>query len=93
MTYVPRMAEKIAVRMTYDAIRKRIYIVPIIVMALSLFAVVILWATFGHIGPTFSSDAMTLQRGKLRQLRIVTGTRHHQSENTANPALGEKLTT
>jgi hypothetical protein len=36
------------------------------VMALALVAVVILWATFGHIGPTFSSDVMTLQRSKLR---------------------------
>jgi hypothetical protein len=39
---------------------------PMILMALSLVAVVILWATFGHIGPTFSSDVMTLQRAKLR---------------------------
>jgi hypothetical protein len=40
---------------------------PIIVMTLSLIAVVILRAAFGHIGPTFSSNVMTLQRGKLRQ--------------------------
>ena len=40
---------------------------PIIVMALSLVAVVIVWAAFGHIGPTVSSNVMTLQRGRLRQ--------------------------
>jgi hypothetical protein len=60
------MAEKIAVGMTYHGYNKRSYIVPIMVMALSLVAVVMLWATFGHIGPTFSSDVMTLQRAKLR---------------------------
>jgi hypothetical protein len=60
------MAEKIAAHMTYNGNSKRSYIAPIMVMALSLFAVVILWATFGHIGPTFSSDVMTLQRAKLR---------------------------
>ncbi len=36
-------------------------------MALSIVAVVTLYATIGHIGPTFSSDVMTLQRGKLRE--------------------------
>ncbi|MGC2573107.1 MAG: hypothetical protein WA364_16470 [Candidatus Nitrosopolaris sp.] len=45
---------------------KRGYIVPITVMILSLIIVSILWATFGHIGPTFSSNEMTLQRAKLR---------------------------
>lgn len=40
---------------------------PIIVMALSIVVVVILYVTIGHIGPTFSSDVMTLQRGKLRE--------------------------
>lgn len=66
MTYVPRMIEKIALGVTYNGYNKRSYIVPIMMMALSLVAVVILWATFGHIGPTFSSDVMTLQRAKLR---------------------------
>ena len=36
-------------------------------MALSIVAVVILYVTIGYIGPTISSDVMTLQRGKLRQ--------------------------
>jgi hypothetical protein len=36
-------------------------------MALSIVVVVILYVTIGHIGPTFSSDVMTLQRGKLRE--------------------------
>lgn len=35
-------------------------------MALALVTVIILWATFGHTGPTFSSDVMNLQRAKLR---------------------------
>ncbi|HXX96024.1 MAG TPA: hypothetical protein VEL11_02770 [Candidatus Bathyarchaeia archaeon] len=60
------MAQKIAADMAYNGNSKRSYIAHIMVMALSLVAVVILWATFGHIGPTFSSDVMTLQRAKLR---------------------------
>jgi hypothetical protein len=60
------MAEKIAADKTYNGNSKRSYIAPMMMMALSLVAVVILWATFGHIGPTFSSDVMTLQRAKLR---------------------------
>jgi hypothetical protein len=48
-------------------VHKRSFIAgPIIVMALSIVAVVIFWAAFGHIGPTHSSDVMTLQRAKLR---------------------------
>jgi hypothetical protein len=41
--------------------------VSMIVMALSIIAVVILWATIGHIGPTYSSDVMSQQRRRLRQ--------------------------
>jgi hypothetical protein len=51
---------------TYNMHNKMGYIAPIMVIALSLVTVVILWATFGHIGPTSSSDVMTLQRAKLR---------------------------
>ena len=61
-------------------------------MALSLVAVVIVWAAFGHIGPTHSSDVMTLQRAKLTPIWFATGTYHHKSENTTNPAFGEKFT-
>jgi hypothetical protein len=60
------MAKEIAADKTYNGNRKRGYIVTITVMALALVAVFILWATFGHIGPTFSSNVMTLQRTKLR---------------------------
>jgi hypothetical protein len=60
------MAEEIAADKIYNSNSKRGYIAPIMVMALALLTVVILWATFGHIGPTFSSDVMTLQRSKLR---------------------------
>jgi hypothetical protein len=60
------MAGEITADKTYKGNSKRGYIAPIMVMALALVAVVILWATFGHIGPTFSSDVMTLQRSKLR---------------------------
>ena len=60
------MVEKIAGDMAYNGNSKRSYIAHIMVMSLSLVVVVILWATFGHIGPTFSSDVMTLQRAKLR---------------------------
>lgn len=67
---------------------------PIIIMALSIVAVVILYVTIGHIGPTFSSDVMTLQRGKLRQHyglppeSVITNLKILQI-----PTLGEKLTT
>ncbi|MGC2570548.1 MAG: hypothetical protein WA364_03480 [Candidatus Nitrosopolaris sp.] len=40
---------------------------PIIVIALSIVAVVTLYVIIRHIGPTFSSDVVTRQRGKLRQ--------------------------
>jgi hypothetical protein len=60
------LAEKIAAEKTYNDNRKRSYIAYIMVMGLSLVVVVIFWATFGHIGPTFSSDVMTQQRIKLR---------------------------
>jgi hypothetical protein len=72
-----------------DIHRKSSIAGPIIVMALSIVAVVILWATFGHIGPTFSSDVMTLQRAKLRHRLSqidATGTDYHKSKNTADPA-------
>ncbi len=39
---------------------------PIIVMALSLLAVAILYLVVGHIGPTYSSNAMTRQQTSLR---------------------------
>jgi hypothetical protein len=39
---------------------------PVIIMSLSIVAVVILYVTIGHIGPTFSSDVMMLHRLKLR---------------------------
>jgi hypothetical protein len=51
-----------------DVYKKSSIAGPIIIMALSIVAIiVILYVTIGHIGPTFSSDVMTLQRGKLRQ--------------------------
>jgi hypothetical protein len=61
--------------------------VPIIVIALSLVAVVVLWATIGHIGPTHSSDVMTMQRAKLRHRFHLP----HKSENTANSSIRKKL--
>jgi hypothetical protein len=36
-------------------------------MALSIIAVIILWVTIGHIGPTYSSNVMSQQRRRLRQ--------------------------
>jgi hypothetical protein len=39
----------------------------IIVMAVSIIAVVIIYVTIGHIGPTYSSNVMSLQQRKLRQ--------------------------
>jgi hypothetical protein len=60
------MTEEIAADKRYNDNSKRGYIASITVMALALVAVVIFRATFGHIGPTFSSDVMTLQRSKLR---------------------------
>jgi len=39
----------------------------IVVMVISLATVVILWVWIGHIGPTYSSDTLTLQQKILRQ--------------------------
>ena len=39
----------------------------IVVMGISLVTVVILWVWIGHIGPTYSSDTLTLQQKILRQ--------------------------
>ncbi len=39
----------------------------ILVMGISLVTVVILWVWIGHIGPTYSSDTLTLQQKILRQ--------------------------
>jgi len=39
----------------------------ILVMGLSLAAVIILWAWFGHIGPTFSEDVLAEQQKTLRE--------------------------
>jgi plastocyanin len=39
----------------------------ILVMGISLATVVILWVWIGHIGPTYSSDTLTLQQKTLRQ--------------------------
>lgn len=50
-----------------DVYKKSSILGPIIVIALSIVAVVTLYVIIGHIGPTFSSDVVTLQRGKLRQ--------------------------
>ena len=38
----------------------------LIVMGLSLLFIYILWASFGHIGPSFSSDVLNLQQSTLR---------------------------
>jgi NADH:ubiquinone oxidoreductase subunit 6 (subunit J) len=38
-----------------------------IVMTLSIIAVVIIYITVGHVGPTYSSNIMSLQQRKLRQ--------------------------
>jgi len=50
-----------------DVYKKSSILGPIIVIALSIVAVVTLYVIIGHIGPTFSSDVVTRQRGKLRQ--------------------------
>jgi hypothetical protein len=39
----------------------------ILVMGLSLAAVIILYVSFGHIGPSFSSDTLQKQQQALRQ--------------------------
>ncbi|HET7148855.1 MAG TPA: plastocyanin/azurin family copper-binding protein [Candidatus Nitrosopolaris sp.] len=36
-------------------------------MAISLLTVIVLWVWIGHIGPTYSSDTLTLQQKTLRQ--------------------------
>ena len=40
----------------------------ILVMGISLVIVVILWAWFGHIGPTYSANTLTQQQASLRQV-------------------------
>ena len=40
--------------------------VSLIAMGLSLLFIYILWASFGHIGPSFSSDVLNLQQSTLR---------------------------
>ena len=42
------------------------YGLPLGIMAISLLIVFILWASFGHIGPTFSNDVLTNQQDMLR---------------------------
>ncbi|MFB5601135.1 MAG: hypothetical protein ACE5SW_13020 [Nitrososphaeraceae archaeon] len=43
------------------------YGIPLAVMAASLIAVYILWATFGYIGPTFSDNVLKEQQATLRE--------------------------
>jgi plastocyanin len=40
--------------------------ISVIVMGLSLLFIYILWASFGYIGPSFSSDVLNLQQSTLR---------------------------
>lgn len=40
--------------------------ISFIVMGLSLLVVYILWASFGHIGPSFSADVLSEQQKTLR---------------------------
>ncbi len=40
--------------------------ISVIVIGLSLLFIYILWASFGHIGPSFSSDVLNLQQSTLR---------------------------
>ena len=40
--------------------------ISLIVIGLSLLFIYILWASFGHIGPSFSSDVLNLQQSTLR---------------------------
>jgi len=42
------------------------YGLPLAIMAISLLIVFIFWASFGHIGPTFSNDVLTNQQDTLR---------------------------
>ncbi|HET7642818.1 MAG TPA: plastocyanin/azurin family copper-binding protein [Nitrososphaeraceae archaeon] len=42
------------------------YGLPLTIMAISLLIVFIFWASFGHIGPTFSNDVLTNQQDTLR---------------------------
>jgi len=42
------------------------YGLPLAIMAISLIIVFIFWASFGHIGPTFSNDVLTNQQETLR---------------------------
>jgi hypothetical protein len=54
---------KIDVDKTY----KSFIVAPIILMALSIIAVIIIYVTIGRIGPTYSSNVMSLQQRKLRK--------------------------
>ncbi len=40
--------------------------ISVIVIGLSLLSIYILWASFGYIGPSFSSDVLNLQQSTLR---------------------------
>ena len=40
--------------------------ISLIVMGLSLLFIYVLWASFGYIGPSFSSDVLNLQQSTLR---------------------------
>jgi len=40
--------------------------VSVLVIGLSLLSIYILWASFGYIGPSFSSDVLNLQQANLR---------------------------
>jgi plastocyanin len=40
--------------------------VSVLVVGLSLLSIYILWASFGYIGPSFSSDVLNLQQANLR---------------------------
>jgi plastocyanin len=43
------------------------YGLPLLIIAISLIIVFIFWASFGHIGPTFSNDVLTNQQETLRE--------------------------
>jgi hypothetical protein len=58
-----RCMAKIDVDKTYESS----IAASMIVMRLSIIAVVIIYITVGHVGPTYSSNIMSLQQRKLRQ--------------------------
>ena len=72
--------------------------ISVIVIGLSLLFIYILWASFGYIGPSFSSDVLNLQQSTLRaqyhlpEEPVITDPKVLQTPPSLRPFLTENAT-